>query len=131
MTIGDRKGSAVKTIWTCVLLSLLSIATYSGFSGAQSGAGQLRSETPASPSIAGTPPSPNTPVGAIALDASSGRPTSGSTGDDNNQAAGLAEYLFLHKTWNETLSAPTTAELNVPWHWLRMYAVTHWPTENR
>jgi hypothetical protein len=131
VTAGDRKGSAVKTLWVCVLFSLLSIVAYSGFSGVLNGAGQPLPEGPASPSIAATPPSLNTPVGPIALDASSGRPAPGSTGNDSDLAAGLSEYLFLHKTWNESLSAPAGTELSVPWHWLRIYAVTHWPTESR
>ena len=112
VTIGDMKGSAVKTIWVCVLFSLLSIVAYSGFSDALSGAGQPLFEAPASSSIAATPQSLDTPVGPIALDASSGRPAPGSTGNDNRLAAGLSEYVFLHKTRNERIPAKTTAGVN-------------------
>lgn len=108
------KGSAVKTVWVCVLLSLLSIVAYSGFPDALSGAGQPRSETPASPSIAASPPSQdtlNTPVGALALDASSGRQAPGSTGNDNHRAANLSEYVYLHQTRNERIPAKTTASV--------------------
>ena len=129
--MGDRKGSAVKTIWFCVLVSLLSVVAYRGFPDALSDAGQPVFEMPASPSIAATPPSLNTPAGVIALDASSGRAAPGFTGNDNDLAAEPSGYVFLHKTWNESLSAPTTAGLSVPWRWLRIYAVTPRPTENR
>jgi hypothetical protein len=107
------KGSAMKTVWVCVLLSLLSIVAYSGFSDALSGSGQPLIEMPASPSIAATPPSLNTPVGAIALDASSGRLAPDSTGNDNNQTTDLSAYVFLHKTRNDRIPAPTTAGLRV------------------
>jgi hypothetical protein len=129
--MGDMKGSAVKTIWFCVMLSLLSIVAYSGFSDALSGPWQPLSETPASLSIAAIPPPLNTPVGAVALNTSSGRPAPGSTGNDNDLAASLSEYVFLHKAWNESLSAPTGAGLGVPWRWLRLYAVTQRPTEDQ
>ena len=101
----------MKTVWVCGLFSLLSIVAYSQISVALSGAGH--------------------PVGAIALDASSGRPAPGSTRNDNQLAAGISEYVFLHKAWNESLSDPTGAGLGVPWRWLRLYAVTQRPTENR
>jgi hypothetical protein len=127
----DRKGSAVKSIWVCALLCLLSIVAQSGFSDALSGPRQPQSAPPASPSIAATPPSLNTPVGAVALSASSGRPAPGSTGNENDLAAGLSEYMFLHKASTESLSAPTAAGLGVPWRWLRLYAVTQRPTEDR
>ena len=39
------KGIAVKTIRMCVLLSLVSVVAYAGFSGALSGAGQPGSGT--------------------------------------------------------------------------------------
>lgn len=107
------KGSRMKTIWDCVLLSSLSIVAYSGFSVALSGSVQLPSEMPASPSIAASPAALNAPVGAIALDASSGRPVLGSTPNDNYLAANLSTYLFFHKTWNENMSAPTPAGLSV------------------
>lgn len=103
----------MKTISVCVLLFLLSIVAYSQISAALSGAGEPLSETRGSPSIASTPLSLNTPVGAIALDASSGRPAPGSTGNDNQLAANLSAYVFLHKTRNESIPAPTTAGLSV------------------
>lgn len=111
MTVGDIKGTAVKTLWFRVLLSLLPIVAYSGLSDALSDSGQPLSETPASPSIAATAPSLNTHVGAIALDTSSGGPPPGSSGN-NRLAANLSMYVFLHKTWNESLSAPAAAELS-------------------
>ena len=97
----------------CVLLSLLSIVAYSGFSDALSGSGQPLFEMPASPAVAASPPSLNTPVGTIALDASSGRPAPGSTRNDDQLAGNLSTYVFLHKTWNESISAPTTAGVSV------------------
>jgi len=80
----------MKTIWFCMLLSLLSILAYSGFSDAVNGAEQLLSEAPASSSIAATPQSLETPVGPIALDASSGRWASGTSGNDGGLAARLS-----------------------------------------
>lgn len=121
----------MKTVWFGVTLSLLAIVAYSVFPDALSGAGRAPVEIPASPSIAATPPSPNRPAATIALDASSDRPTPGSTGNDNSLPAGLSEYVFLHKALNESLSAPTPAGLSVPWRWLRAYAVTQMPIENR
>ena len=117
VTIGDMKGSAVKTIWVCVLFSLLSIVAYSGFSDALSGAKQ---------------PLLITPAGAIAVDAPSSRSApDSSTESDNNPAEGLSEYVFLHKTWNARIPASTPAGLSVPWHGLQTYAVTQRPTEDR
>jgi hypothetical protein len=120
---GDRKGSAVKTVWVCVLLSLLSIVAYGGISDALSGAGQSLSETPASQSSAATPPSLDTPVAAIALDAPSGslrnRDTStpvrapAPTNNGGNLAANLSEYVYLHETRNESISAPAAARFLV------------------
>ena len=101
------------TVWVCVLLSLLSIVAYSGFSNALSGSGQPPIEVPASPSIAPTPQSLNTPVGPIALDASSNRPAPDSTRKDDNLAAGLSEYVYLHRTRDERIPAKTTAGINV------------------
>ena len=103
------KGSAMKTVWVCMLLVLLSTFAYSGFSDAPGGAQPLF-EMLASPSIAATHPS--APVGAIALDATSRSPAPGSTSNDH-VAANLATYLFLHKTWNESISAPATGGSNV------------------
>jgi len=99
----------MKTIWFCMLLSLLSILAYSGFSDAVNGAGQPLSEAPASSSIAATPRSLETPVGPIALDASSGRRAPGTSGNDAGLAARLSEYVFLHETRNERIPARTTA----------------------
>jgi len=130
VTIGSMKGSVMKTIWFCVLSCLLSIVAYIGFPDTPSAAEQPKSETPVEPFIAAAPPPVHTPE-TIALDASSGRPAPDPTDNDNNLAASLSAYVFLHKTWNEGLSAPATAELNVPWHWLRSYAITQRPTENR
>ena len=121
----------MKTTWLVMVLSLLSIVAYSGLLNAQSGAGQPLLEMPATSSIVAAPPSHAAPVGIIAFDASSGHPALGSTGNDDNLAAGLAEYVFLHKTSNESLSASTMSGLGIPWRWLRIYAVTPRPTENR
>jgi len=114
-----------------VVVSSLSIIAYGGWLDPLGGAGQPPPEMPATPSIAATPPSHNAPIGLIAFDASSGDPVPGSTGNDDNLAAGLAEYVFLHKTSNESLSASTMSGLGIPWRWLRIYAVTPRPTENR
>jgi len=103
----------MRTLRVCVLLSLLSIVAYSGLSGALSGSGRPLFELPASPSIAATPPSPNTPVGPIALDASDRGLAPDSTGNDANLAAGLSEYVFLHKARNEHIPEKTTAGVNV------------------
>lgn len=130
VNVGDRKGGVMRSIWVGVPLSLLSIIAYNAFSDAPGSPGQALSEVPAPPSIAANPPSP-TPVGAIALDAPSGRPAPGSTDNDGNLPVHLATYVFLHRTSSENLSAPNTMGLNVPWHWLRIYAVTPRPTENR
>ena len=121
----------MKTIWLVATLSVFSIGAYSGWSDPLSGAGQPLPEKPATSSILAAPPSHAAPVGLIAFDASSGHPALGSTGNDDNLAAGLAEYVFLHKTSNESLSASTMSGLGIPWRWLRIYAVTPRPTENR
>lgn len=113
VTIGEIKGSAVKTIWVCLLLSLFSMVAYSRISAALNDAGEPRSETPALPCIAATPLSTNTPAGAmIARDASSGSPAPGSIRNDNHVPANLCLYVFLHKTWTESDSVPTTAGLS-------------------
>lgn len=101
----------MKTIGFCVLLSMLSIAAYSGMSDPL---GQPLSATPASPWVAPGPPSLST-SGAIAADATSGRPRHAnklaawpvqrSTTDRNNLAANLSEYVLLHKTRNENVAA--------------------------
>lgn len=121
----------MKTLWLTVVLSLLSIVAYSGLSGAPTGAGQPPHEMPATPSIAADPPLLITPVGAIALGASSDEPAPGSTADASYPPVDLSTYVFLHKTWDENFAAAPTAGLNVPWRWLRIYAVTQRPSENR
>ena len=93
-----------------MLLFLFSIFAYSRFSDAPD-AGQPLFEMLASPSIAATQPSPTTP--AIALDDSSAGPAPGGTRNDGYLAAKLSTYLFLHKTWNESVSAPATGGLSV------------------
>jgi len=107
------KGSAVKTAWIAVLLCLLSIVAYSGFSGSLTGSRQPRFEMPAAPSVAATLPSLNTSAGLVALDAASGRPAPGSTRNDDQLAENLSAYVFLHKTWNESVSAPTAGGVSV------------------
>jgi hypothetical protein len=104
-----------------MVLSLLSVAAFSGISDALSGAGQRLSEMPASPSIAAT--APQAPAGAMAIDASSGNPHNrnastpmrapAATNDDRNLAAKLSEYVYLHQTRYEITSAPTAVELNM------------------
>jgi hypothetical protein len=103
----------VKIVWIAVLLCLLSIVAYSGFSDSLSGSGRARFEMPASPSVAATLPSLNTTVGSVAFDASSGRPAPGATRNDDRLADNVAQYVFLHKTWNESLSAPATGAVSV------------------
>jgi hypothetical protein len=102
----------MKTIWFCMLLSFLSILAYGGFSDALSGAGQPLFETPASPSTAAPSQSLDTPVGPIALDASSGRRVSRIPGNDAGLAARLSEYVFLHETRNERIPAKTATGLS-------------------
>jgi hypothetical protein len=52
-------------------------------------------------------------------------------GKDYNVIAGSSEYVFLHKTSDESVSASTAPGLDIPWRWLRIYAVTERHTENR
>jgi hypothetical protein len=85
----------MKTIWFCMLLSLLSILAYSGFSDALSDAGQPLSETPASQSIAVPPQSLDTPIAPIAF---SGTRAPDPPGNDAGLAARLSEYVLLHET---------------------------------
>ena len=131
MAVGDKKGSAVKSIWVGVSLFLLSIVAYSGFSDALSGIRQPVFEMAVSPSIVAALPSQNPPGEAIALDAASGEPAADSARNDSHLTAYLSTYVFLHKTSNESLPVPTIAGLSVPWHWLRNYTITPSPTENR
>jgi hypothetical protein len=101
----------VKTLWICGLLSLISIVAYSQIAVALSGAAEPRFETKKSPSIAAPSPLPNKPIGAIARNASSGRPAPGATRTDTDLTENLSSYLFWHKTWNETVPAATTEKL--------------------
>lgn len=121
----------MKTIWFCVLLFLLSIVPYGWFPDVPNSSGQWLVEVPAAASIAADPPPLSTPVGAIALGASSDGPAPGSTSNANQAPVDLSTYVFWHKTWDENFTAPPTAGLNVPWRWLRIYAVTQKPSENR
>lgn len=112
--IGKGKGSAVKIESTCVLLALLSTSALSGLSHVP-----IDSENPpikvseaeARP-IALTSSPLDTPVGAIALEASSDRPPLGTTRSDTHLAQTLSTYLHFHMTWNESLSTPTTVGLS-------------------
>ena len=79
----------MKTISVCVLLFLLSIGAYSQIAVALNGGG------------------------VIASDASSGRQAPGSRPGDNQLAAGLSEYVFLHKTRNERMPLQVAAGANV------------------
>jgi hypothetical protein len=121
----------VKTVWLVVVLSLSSIVayTYSGLLDVLNNAGLSLISIPATLSVAATPPLHNAPAGVIAFDASSIGPAPGSTSNDGSLAAD--EYVFLHKTSNESLSAATASGLGIPWRWLRLYAVTPRPTESR
>ena len=101
----------MKTIWLAVLLSSLPIAASNGVSDALSDAGQLRSNAPASSSVAATRHSPAAEVGPLALDASAGRRASASTGNDKNLAGRLSEYVFLHRTRDEHIAARSSASL--------------------
>ena len=89
----------------------MSIVAYSQLAAALSGAAESRFDTKKSPSIAAPPPLLNTPIGAIARNASSGRPAPGLTRADNHATEKLSTYLFWHKTWNEATPASTTEEL--------------------
>jgi hypothetical protein len=103
----------VKTLSVCVLLSLLSMAAFSGFSGAQRRAGQPLSVMTAAPSIAATPPSLNTPESAIVLDAPSTRATQGAARGDSHVAANLSTYVALHKAWDDGIPASAAPGLSV------------------
>ena len=121
----------MNTVGLVMVLSLSPIVAYSGLLNAPSGAGQPLLEMPATSSIAAAPPSHDAPAGLIAFDASSGDSAPASIGNDDSLGSDLAEYVFLHKTSNENLSASTASGLGIPWRWLRIYAVTPRPTENR
>jgi hypothetical protein len=109
----------MKTVWVCVLLSLWSMVANGGaFSEALSDAGQPQSGTPASQSTAATPPLLNAPAGVIALDTfgrSQNRSKSTSmsapapTNSGSNLPSHLSEYLYLHRTWRDSIAAPRTA----------------------
>jgi hypothetical protein len=102
----------VKTLSVGAFLSLL-IAAISGLWAALSGAGQPLSQLAATPSLGSTPSSPNTPVSAIALDASSSiKPAQNSTRDDSRLTANLSTYVLLHRGWSGSASAPTASGLS-------------------
>jgi hypothetical protein len=103
----------MRTLTFLALLSLSSIGAYGGLSDATSDSGQPLLTIPLSPSNAATSPSPNRPVGAIALGASSGGSARAATRDDDQLAANLATYVFLHKTWEDGLPVPIAARLSV------------------
>ena len=88
--------SVVGTAAICVLLSLLSIAGYSGLLGARSISGQ---PLPVSTSIA---------AGPLAWATLSDRLAPDSTRDDSYAAAELSTYMFFHQTWHRAISAPVT-----------------------
>lgn len=112
----------MKTIWVWGLLSLFPIVAYTGIPVALSGARQPPSEARTSP-FAAPPPSLEAPVGAIAREAPSGGPQNphrstampapGSTNNDDTAAARLAEYVFLHKTRNESIPFHVVASMKV------------------
>ena len=114
----------MKTIWLVVGFCLVSLVAYGGLLNARSGAAQPLLEMPPAP--------PRTAqADLIVFDAASGDSAPTTIGDDESLASRLAEYVFLHKTSNESLSASTASGLGIPWRWLRIYAVTQRPTENR
>ena len=76
----------VITAAICVLLSLLSMAGYSGLLDARSGSGQPLAAAPTS----------------------SNRVTPDSTRDGSDGAAEASMYLFLHRTRHQALSALVT-----------------------
>jgi len=103
----------MKTLSVCVLLSLLSLAALSGFSGAQRRTSQPPSEFTASPSIAATPPSRITPGRAIVLDAPSTSPAQGSARDDSHVVANLSTYVALHQAWDDGILPSAAPGLRV------------------
>ena len=64
----------MKTARFCVLSVLLSMAAHGGISDALSASGVPPPQTPASPSIAVTPPSPDTPAAGADSDAPADSP---------------------------------------------------------
>lgn len=104
----------MKTLWIFGLLSLLAIVAFSRTSVVVGSAAEPRS-------IAAPTPSPDTPVGIIARDESSGGlrkvagtlaiPAPGSTNNDNH--AKLSAYLFLHETRNVSSPLQAAARANV------------------
>jgi hypothetical protein len=107
----------VKTEAACVMLALLSTSALSGLSGVAINSRPSLVEVTGAIPIAATIPSPDTPVGTIALDVWSGRSAPGATRSDTQTdthlTRTLSTYLLFHKTWNESLSTPTTVGLNV------------------
>jgi hypothetical protein len=111
--LGKLKESAVKTMWICGLLSLVSIVAYGQILVALIGAADLRLDTKTSPTDAVAPPLLNTPVGVLARNASSGRPAPDSTRTVNDLTPNLSTYLLWHKTWNEAAPAWTAEQLGM------------------
>jgi len=70
----NARMGAMKTARFCVLSVLLSMAAHGGISDALSASGVPPPQTPASPSIAVTPPSPDTPAAGADSDAPADSP---------------------------------------------------------
>lgn len=94
----DMKRGALKTVGLCLLLFLYSMAALGGNSYHPSHSGRAKSAMPVSPSGVSHSPSLSIPVGAIALDASSGGSAPGSTRNDSRLPEALTTYLLLHMT---------------------------------
>lgn len=104
----------MKTIWFWGLLSLLPIVAYTGIPVARSGATQpLSDEARTSSPIAALPSSLKVSSGPQNPHRPAAVPAPGSTNTDDNAAARLAEYVFLHQTRNESISFHVVANLEV------------------
>jgi hypothetical protein len=90
----------VKTEAACVVLALLSTSALSGLSGVAINSRPSLVEVTGAKPIAAPIPSLDTPAGTIAQ-------------TDTHLTRTLSTYLLFHKTWNESLSTPTTVGLNV------------------
>lgn len=103
----------MKAIWFWGLLSLLPIVAYTGIPVALSGARQPLSEVRTSFPIAALPSSLKVSSGPQNPHRPAAVPAPGSTNTDDNAAARLAEYVFLHQTRNESISFHVVANLEV------------------
>lgn len=102
----------MKSAWVCVLLSLLSITTYSGFPGSLDGDGRAPPEASASQSIGAASTPLKAYVAATVLNASPAVRTVVSKHNDGQLSENFAIYVYWHRTRNEGIPATTAVEAN-------------------